>query len=392
MNNAVRSSLRSERGKTESGSRPALCVDLDKLAEEVVESVLAGWSYRNMSGARFAAWYSFMQGSPRLSGDSASSSDGLAGPHRPSMQHGKTGTPVQIFLDIDNTVNWSFRTHPGAFRRVILNLFGNSLKFTKDGFIRVSMKQDRGDYEHHDGTLGGQHQTSVILTISDSGKGISQDYLGSQLFTPFSQEDHFAPGTGLGLSLVRQMVASLGGTIDVLSHVGQGTTITVTLPLFPYVPNGSEVPGSASNESDSGFINNLKDLAGKRIHLLGFEKILAVREGIFGQEDSKEKSQFQLLESVCRGWLKMDVVLPRPQKGKMDACQSMNPENITEGDYVLSFGKSHATRSPKDGSAGEGPGDGPQLVVCRDSDAMYAFRKESGEAGEDGGASSIAEP
>ena len=331
-----------------------------------------------MSDAHFAAWHTLMQGSPKLPGDSASNSDGFPGPHRPSMQHGRNRKPVQIYLDIDHTVSWSFRTHPGAFRRIVLNLFGNSLKFTKVGFIRVSMKQERGDCKRHDGNLDGQHQTKVVLTVSDSGKGISQDYLSNQLFTPFSQEDHFAPGTGLGLSLVRQMVVSLGGAIDVLSQVGQGTTMTVTLPLSPFVLNMDEVAPSISDESDTRLGKNMKDhLTGKRIHLVGFDKTLTLREGIFGQEDSKEKSQVQLLESICHGWLKMNVVLPSTQDGKTNEGECVDQAVIAEEDFVLSFWKSHAARPSKDGPMEENQSTCPRLVVCRDSSTMYALTKPS---------------
>lgn len=408
VNNIVRSSSRAERRHTEGGKRsrrntssvptlrnPALCVHLDRLAEEVIESVLAGWSYRNMSDAHFAAWHNLMQGSPKLSGDSTSNSDGFPGPHRPSMQHGRNRKPVQIYLDIDHTESWSFRTHPGAFRRIVLNLFGNALKFTKVGFIRVSMKQERGDCKPHDGNVDEQPQTKVILTVSDSGKGISQEYLKSQLFTPFSQEDHFAPGTGLGLSLVRQMVVSLGGSIDVLSQVGQGTTMTVSLPLSPFVLNSAEAPAGTSDESDTGFSKDVKDhLTGKRIHLVGFDEVLTIREGIFGQDDSKQKSQVQLLESICRGWLKMDIVLPRSQNGKINAGESTNLAVVAEEDFVLSFWKSHAARPSRDGSMEENQRTCPRLVVCRDSNAMYALTKHSGGAGgrANGGISYIAEP
>lgn len=92
-----------------------------------------------------------------------------------------------------------------------MNLFGNSLKFTKLGFISIRLRQE----ESLKRLCGGS--PDVILTVSDSGKGIGEDYLRNHLFTPFAQEDHFAPGTGLGLSLVRQMTTALEGSINVAS-------------------------------------------------------------------------------------------------------------------------------------------------------------------------------
>ncbi|KAK3395293.1 hsp90-like protein [Podospora didyma] len=263
-------------------------VQLDRLAEEVVESVLAGWSYRNMSDAHFAAWNSFMQGSQAGTRHHT--------PTGSDLDHVGTPSLVQIYLDIDPSVDWSFRVHPGAFRRIVMNLVGNSLKFTTSGFIRITLRQ-----ELYSNSQQCPSEKRVILTVSDSGKGIGQDYLRHHLFTPFSQEDQFAPGTGLGLSLVRQMAITLGGNIDVASQVGQGTTITVSLPL---------PQSQAGDQDEPTFDQNYKSLAGYSVCLRGFDSAIKIREG-FHREDTKQKSPLKLIESICRDWLHMKIV-PEP--------------------------------------------------------------------------------
>ncbi|KAJ9161170.1 hypothetical protein NKR19_g2549 [Coniochaeta hoffmannii] len=132
-----------------------------------------------------------------------------------------------------------------------MNLFGNSLKFTKVGFIRVN----------------------ILLTVSDSGKGISEEYLRTQLYTPFAQEDYFAPGTGLGLSLVRQVVATLGGGIYVASEVGRGTDISVSLPLP--VCEGID-------EEQASFEAMLLELAGLKVLVRGNQDLLPVQRTVDG--------------------------------------------------------------------------------------------------------------
>lgn len=343
-----------------------------------------------MSDAHFAAWHSLMKGSPKSSGAS-SASEMLPGPFRPSISHVRNRKPVQIYLDIDHTVNWTFETHPGAFRRIVLNLFGNSLKFTKTGFIRVSLRQERqmnGDPSYFDRHPGEKKPpVKVILTVSDSGKGISQEYLGNNLFTPFSQEDQFAPGTGLGLSLVKQMVVSLGGSIDVLSQVGQGTTMTVSLPISPFSQISKGTFGVLPEDSDTGFDKNVhKYLAGKKIHLQGFDETLHIRDGIFGQEDSKQKTQLQLLETICHGWLKMDVV---PQVLKLNNTTEPAVGRIAEEDFVLSLFKSPHQPGLANGST-NGPCQPacPRLVVCRDSNTMYDLTKPGIGRKADGGTAS----
>ncbi|KAK0644409.1 hypothetical protein B0T16DRAFT_513907, partial [Cercophora newfieldiana] len=265
---------------------PVFNVHLDRLAEEVVESVLAGWSYRNRSDVHFAAWSNLVHGSPSPGTFDATK-------RRQKQGHlSKSTKPVQILLDIEPG-DWSFRTHPGAFRRTVMNLLGNSLKFTKSGFIRLKLFQESDAGCEGDGTT-----RTAVLSVSDSGKGIGQEYLKHQLFTPFSQEDPFAPGTGLGLSLVRQMAITLGGNIDVASRSGHGTTVTVSVPL----PRSQ-----GADEEEPIFKQNITELAGRRVLLQGLDNSVFVREG-FRRADRKQKSQLRLVEEMCRHWLHMEVV------------------------------------------------------------------------------------
>lgn len=257
-------------------------ISLDSLVEEVVESVLAGSSYLTMSETQLHSSH----------------------PSQPAVEFPATVSaapidrgPVQIYVDIDYLADWSFRVHPGALRRIVMNLFGNALKFTRHGFIRVSLRQERQSKRR---TAAGT--TNVVLTVSDSGKGIGEDYLRDHLFTPFSQEDEFAPGTGLGLSLVHRMVSAAGGSIDVVSKVGKGTTITVVLPL-PHVADES----ANGLDEQSEFGQDVRALAGRRVRLCHFDNETKIRDG-FLPEDAKQKSQLQLMKGICRDLLHMQVL------------------------------------------------------------------------------------
>ncbi len=104
-------------------------------------------------------------------------------------------------------------------RQLWTNLISNSIKYTpRGGRVVASVDQKDG---------------RVIGVVSDTGVGIAADDL-PRIFDEFyrtkqakSIEEH---GTGLGLSIVKQIVESYGGTIDVESHLGEGTTFTFTLP------------------------------------------------------------------------------------------------------------------------------------------------------------------
>lgn len=148
----------------------------------------------------------------------------------------------EIILDIEKT-DWCFTTQPGAIRRVFSNLVGNALKYTLRGHIKVSLTQVAlQDHCPHG---------SIILTVEDTGVGMSRDFLESEVYVPFSQENHLSPGTGLGLSIVHSIVRMMGGTIEFKSSVGEGTTVKVCLPL-PRHLDGQELAHQTPRPSPTG--------------------------------------------------------------------------------------------------------------------------------------------
>jgi signal transduction histidine kinase len=78
-------------------------------------------------------------------------------------------------------------------------------------------------------------QASVLLTVCDTGSGITPDIL-PHIFDPFftTRDD----GTGLGLSIVQQIIHDHGGAVDVQSEPGNGTQVTLRLPIAPGTRNG----------------------------------------------------------------------------------------------------------------------------------------------------------
>lgn len=111
-----------------------------------------------------------------------------------------------------------------CLRQIIFNIIGNAVKFTYSG--GVSCKASAATEE--DGTV------SLIIVIRDTGCGIPKERLG-QIFDPFTQaadvrRDKVYRSTGLGLPIVKRLVDAAGGTIDVDSDEGSGSSFVVRLP------------------------------------------------------------------------------------------------------------------------------------------------------------------
>lgn len=142
-------------------------------------------------------------------------------------------------IEIDfraSRADWTFTCTPGIIRRLVMNLVSNSIKYTDAGWIRVELTQAE---PKRTGTE--DDSIPVILSVSDTGKGMSSAFLKNGLFLPFSQESSTAPGLGLGLSIVRASIASLGGSIDVESQEGYGTTVKVQFPATRPLPTNKEL-------------------------------------------------------------------------------------------------------------------------------------------------------
>jgi len=116
------------------------------------------------------------------------------------------------------------RGDPGRLRQIIMNLVTNAVKFTHEGCVVLAV----AGIESDDGAR------QLQLKVTDTGIGIPADRI-DRLFKMFSQIDssttrHYG-GSGLGLSIVKRLAELMGGSVEVHSAVGVGSTFTVTLPL-----------------------------------------------------------------------------------------------------------------------------------------------------------------
>ena len=151
------------------------------------------------------------------------------------------GNEVIVVCNIKHEENWSYYTEPGALRRVAVNLIGNALKYTKSGSVIVTLSADRLIKDSQRASNDLDSGRTLTLTIQDTGRGMSKEFMDHHLFLPFTQEDSTSShGVGLGMSIVKSLVSLLGGEIQVQSEENKGTVINVRLPMRQCNPDDDE--------------------------------------------------------------------------------------------------------------------------------------------------------
>jgi len=140
------------------------------------------------------------------------------------FSHQFEGLTAQKSLSFTNTIDKSlqaiFFADISRINQITLNLISNAVKFTpENGEIKFSTS-----YKNN----------KLLIKVEDNGIGMSPS-TADKVFKPFVQADGTTTrkygGTGLGLSIVQSLVELMNGKIELISHEGKGTTITVTLPI-----------------------------------------------------------------------------------------------------------------------------------------------------------------
>ena len=108
-------------------------------------------------------------------------------------------TAISAWLDIQPDTTWAFDTHPGAWRRILMNVLGNALKYTPSGYIYVGLASyqscaSRSQMGPVNQSLGEQNQEfDVTLTVKDTGKGIGSEYLQNKSLPRSCRRIHLHP-------------------------------------------------------------------------------------------------------------------------------------------------------------------------------------------------------
>lgn len=176
---------------------------------------------------------------------------------------------LALLMNCDRTVPEHIYTDQGRLRQVLVNLLGNSIKFTPSGTVSLTVKQWVRQQPNAPKEVPQNSQTTddlslpdagtqpiltdqtedpastdpeltesdrpieLVFEVRDTGVGMNDDEL-TAFFQPFQQTQsgiQSGQGTGLGVALSRQYIMLMGGEMQVESQIGQGTTVTFTLPV-----------------------------------------------------------------------------------------------------------------------------------------------------------------
>jgi signal transduction histidine kinase/ActR/RegA family two-component response regulator len=143
------------------------------------------------------------------------------GPTAETFQVLAQGKGLDFRFSVSEAAEGWWRGDADRLRQIVGNLLSNAVKFTPQGLVEAAVDVNaEGD--------------SLRLVVRDSGVGITPEKLPA-LFEKFTQADNSATrrfgGTGLGLAICRELTQMMGGSIDVESREGYGSTFTVELPL-----------------------------------------------------------------------------------------------------------------------------------------------------------------
>jgi signal transduction histidine kinase len=269
-------------------------------------------------------------------------------------------TPLLVILDISHESTWKYKVNIGAFRRVLMNLFSNALKYTEAGFVKVALSLK------HEPSREGKARPILQITIIDSGKGISEEFLKDHLYTAFKQEDALSAGTGLGLSIVRQVLVDVRGAIEIESELGAGTTAAVSIPV--------RASSRASPDGEVHAIAEIREkMRGRRALVANedfnvYPKMSDAPTGILSPEAQAMIYLKSSVESMLTDWFDMDMESPSGDAASPDVVVLMASDNI--GEKITSLEETHSESAISN-----------SMVVVALCDASYRCRNSTTQGG-----------
>ena len=193
-------------------------------------------------------------------------------------------------------------------RQVIINLMTNAIKFTKSGYVKLSVSSLRQDYG-----------INLLVSVEDTGIGITEENL-DKLFTSFQQVDtkknRSVEGTGLGLAISKKLITNMGGFISVKSTYGVGSEFKFVIPM--------EV------SDDKDFITVKEP---EKIHAVIYFAADEYMTGIANSYTGLFDSMAERLKIDMRYYTTIDALKERIAKGEVTHCFISTEEYMNDEKY-----------------------------------------------------------
>jgi PAS domain S-box-containing protein len=158
---------------------------------------------------------------------------------------------LNLSCTIDDNIAPVFKGDPYRLNQIFINLLGNAIKFTERGTVSIACVL------HHKSN----NRQEIKITITDTGIGMDDHFLDI-LFQKFTQEDESIArrygGTGLGMSISKQLVELMGGTIEVQSKKNEGTIVHINIGFI--IGAADDIISKTNKKTDSGILKSKKIL------------------------------------------------------------------------------------------------------------------------------------
>ncbi|MGM0588727.1 MAG: response regulator [Bacteroidota bacterium] len=193
---------------------------------------------------------------------------------------------VQIYVSVDEKVPGNLLGDKSRLKQILLNITSNAVKYTVEGEVRIHVEE-----------VGRKNnRSSLKITIQDTGIGIPEEEL-DEIFSPFFRgavnTDTNIEGVGLGLPIAKQLVALLGGTMELKSEVNIGTVCTLSIDI-PIADDSLPQSWPELNKLDLNLLSGKQVLVvdDNQANLLWVDKLLET----YGMEVMTAQNGFQALD------------------------------------------------------------------------------------------------
>ncbi|MDO4189309.1 MAG: ATP-binding protein [Lachnospiraceae bacterium] len=206
-----------------------------------------------------------------------------------------------LSIDTEGVKTTWLRGDKSRLSQTLMNLVSNSIKYTNNGGL-ITIKINE--------TNTGEDSSVYKIVVRDNGIGMSEEYMKT-LFDPFTrakdEKVYKTQGTGLGMTITKQFVELMNGTIDVKSSLGIGTTFTITVPI-------KHADESTRKDEDEAIDLTEVDLSDKRVLVV---------------EDNETNAE------VMKEFLKMTGVATEFARDGVEAIELIN--SVEDGYFDLIF-------------------------------------------------------